>query len=222
MATAFNLNGFEFRRSVLSASECAELSSLTRTALADVSSGTRRLLNLEWCQSLAQRLRSSLAPLVSSEHVAVQCTYFEKSAAQNWLVPIHQDLSIPVFEREPSPEFGPWSVKEGQLFVQPPISVLEQLVAVRLHLDACAAQDGPLQVVPGSHTAGIVPPQAVARARDARGLISCVAKPGDALVMRPLLLHSSSKSSGASMRRVLHFLFGPPKLPCGVRWQHAV
>ena len=43
------------------------------------------------------------------------------------------------------------SQKEGILFVQPPRAVLEQLVAVSVHLDDCAERHGPLRVVPGSH-----------------------------------------------------------------------
>ena len=44
---------------------------------------------------------------------------------------------------------------------------------------------------------------------------------GDALVLRPLLLHASSKGNGHSRRRVLHFVFGPRELPCGLRWPEA-
>ena len=44
---------------------------------------------------------------------------------------------------------------------------------------------------------------------------------GAALVLRPLLLHASSKASGESRRRVLHFLFAPADPPNGLRWQHA-
>jgi hypothetical protein len=36
--------------------------------------------------------------------------------------------------------------------------------------------------------------------------------------MRPLLLHASSKATGTSRRRVLHFVFGPPDLPLGLAW----
>src|SRR5690606_31509228 len=39
----------------------------------------------------------------------------------------------------------------GVLYVQPPVKILEQLVAVRLQLDPDAAAAGPLEVVPGSH-----------------------------------------------------------------------
>jgi hypothetical protein len=40
--------------------------------------------------------------------------------------------------------------------------------------------------------------------------------------MRPLILHASSKSTELSQRRVLHFVFGPAKLPLGLEWRRAV
>jgi hypothetical protein len=40
--------------------------------------------------------------------------------------------------------------------------------------------------------------------------------------MRPLALHTSSKATGTGRRRVLHVVFGPPELPFGLQWQHAV
>lgn len=154
--------------------------------------------------------------------MAVQCTYFEKSAGQNWLVAMHQDLSIPVAERVSGSGLQGWSEKEGELFVQPPTAVLERLVAVRLHLDECSPTDGPLRVVPGSHTSGRLGPDAASRRRDLHGEVVCTARRGDVLVMRPLLLHASSKAHGTSRRRVLHFLFGPRHLPLGLAWRHAV
>lgn len=55
-------------------------------------------------------------------------------------------------------------------------------------------------------------------ARDELGETICTVAKGGALLMKPLLLHSSSKSSGLGQRRVLHFVFGPRTLPCGLRW----
>ena len=52
--------------------------------------------------------------------------------------------------------------------------------------------------------------------------VVCHASQGSALVMRPLLLHASSKSKGYGRRRVLHFVFGPRSLPYGLRWQLAI
>lgn len=188
------------------------------------SGGTRCLLSVDWCAVLARRLREhvDLGRLIPLGHVAVQCTYFEKSSACNWLVPVHQDLSIPVAERVEGAGLSGWADKEGAVFVQAPVAVLEQLVAVRLHLDRCASSDGPLRVVPGSHTQGVLAPDTATATRDAVGECVCEAEAGTALVMRPLLLHASSKSLGTGRRRVLHFLFGPRSLPHGLRWQTAV
>jgi ectoine hydroxylase-related dioxygenase (phytanoyl-CoA dioxygenase family) len=148
---------------------------------------------------------------------AVQCTFFEKSAATNWLVPIHQDLSIPVSGRVDHPALSGWSEKEGAVFVQAPDSVLEQMLAVRVHVDDCSLEDGPLRVVPGSHEFGRLEPAQAAQAGRTAG-VAIPANRGDALLMRPLVLHASSKSSGSSLRRVLHFVFGPESLPYGLSW----
>jgi ectoine hydroxylase-related dioxygenase (phytanoyl-CoA dioxygenase family) len=173
---------------------------------------------------MVQRLRRH--PMVSAfippGAVAVQCTYFEKSVSRNWLVPWHQDLSIPVAARVAESSLHGWSNKEGMLFVQAPPAVLEQMVALRLHLDDCSPQDGPLRVIPGSHVYGVIAPEDERAIRNASSEVICAAERGAALIMRPLLLHGSSKASGASRRRILHFLFGPPRLPFGLRWQHAV
>ncbi|WP_322533909.1 phytanoyl-CoA dioxygenase family protein [Duganella zoogloeoides] len=106
--------------------------------------------------------------------------------------------------------------------MQPPETVLQELVAVRLHIDECGADDGPLKVVPGSHQAGRLGAQAALNARDNLGEAICTVGKGGVLILRPLLLHASSKANGSSRRRVLHFVFGPGMLPYGLRWQHAV
>ena len=190
--------------------------------------GSRCLLVEPWCAHLARRLRAqpALQALIPSAHVAVQCTYFEKSATRNWLVPLHQDLSIPVAGTPVAGQLDSdalrgWSRKDGSWFVQPPAQLLEQLVAVRLHLDACGPADGPLRVVPGTHREGIIAPRRALALRDAFGETECTLTRGDALVLRPLLLHASSKGNGHSRRRVLHFVFGPCELPCGLRWPEA-
>jgi hypothetical protein len=154
--------------------------------------------------------------------VAVQCTLFDKSPRANWLVALHQDLSIPVGDRVPHPELTGWSRKEGVLHVQPPASLLETLVAVRVHLDDSTADGGPLRVVPGSHRDGRFTESGASARRAERGETECLVGKGGVLLMRPLLLHASSKASRPSRRRVLHFLFGPAGLPYGLRWPDAV
>jgi hypothetical protein len=206
---------------------CDHLTAAIEQAL-PTSAGTRCLLSLDWCQDLALRLREhpGLAGLLPAGHVAVQCSYFAKSLSRNWLVPIHQDLSIPVAARVDDGDLRlrGWSEKEGQLFVQAPVDLLERLLAVRVHLDPCGPDDGPLLVIPGTHRQGLIAPEAAVAARREQTPTPCVLARGDVLLMRPLLLHASSKAGAASAcrRRVLHFLFGPRDLPGGLRWRHEV
>ena len=216
-------DGFALVPQVLRAEECETIAGYASPSVS-TSAGTRSLLQQSWCASLAERLREHpvLSKLVPAEFVAAQCTYFEKSASRNWLVPVHQDLSIPVAAHVSNPALRGWSEKEGSLFVQAPIEFLEQLVAVRVHLDACASQDGPLRVVPGTHGRGRIEPEVAAAIRATAMEVPCYAEKGEALALRPLLLHASSKATGTSRRRILHFLFGPRQLPYGLRWQYAV
>lgn len=183
--------------------------------------GSRQLLALPWCAQLAARILAhpTIRPALPLDAVAVQCTYFEKTRGQNWLVPLHQDLGIPVMERVDHPAWSGWSMKEGGLFVQPPLEVLQQLLAVRIHLDACGLDDGPLRVVSGSHRIGRLSSRDALLERDRQGETVCTVERGAALLMKPLILHASSKASGHSRRRVLHFLFGAAVLPHGLRWR---
>jgi len=219
----FIRDGFAVIPTVLDESQCDAITASVGPYGPD-SPGTRNLLTQDWCRVLASTLRahSDIGALIPPGHVAVQCTYFEKSIDNNWLVPIHQDLSIPVRERVEHPSLRGWSEKEGTLFVQPPVEQLETFVAVRIHLDPCLDGDGPLQFVPATHTRGRIDAAAASRLRQDGPVVTCTVDRGGALVMRPLALHTSSKATGTSLRRVLHFVFGPAELPYGLQWEHAV
>ena len=221
--TRLEETGFAEIPGVLGASTCLELIDALDTA--DLKrAGSRNVLDVALCQTLAADFRShpKLRPLLPVNAVAVQCTLFDKSADRNWLVALHQDLSIPVQERVAHPECSGWSEKQRVLYVQPPVTVLERLTALRVHLDDCALDNGPLRVVPGSHRHGRLSPEAASAFRDHRGERECVASHGDLLAMRPLILHASSKARAKAPRRVLHFVFGPEELPCGLKWHRAV
>jgi hypothetical protein len=186
--------------------------------------GSRRLLDEAWCAHLAGALRGDarIRSLLPRNAVAVQCTLFDKSPTKNWLVAFHQDLSIPVSGRVNSPECSGWSEKEGHLYVQPPVSVLEQLVAVRVHIDDCPAESGALRVVPRSHSQGRLDQGQAETLRLQHGETVVPVARGGALVLRPLILHASSKATSPAPRRVLNFVFGPPTLPLGLEWRWAV
>jgi hypothetical protein len=52
--------------------------------------------------------------------------------------------------------------------------------------------------------------------------IMVLRRSGGALILKPLLLHASSKARVAVHRRVLHFVFGPQALPLGLEWPYAI
>ncbi len=185
--------------------------------------GTRNLLEHEWCRALAASIRNhaSLADCLQPASVAVQCTYFDKSPLRNWRVAFHQDLAVPTLLRSNHPELGAWSEKEGQLFVHAPASLLAQLLAVRLHIDPATTFNGPLRMLPGSHSLGRLTPAQIQHARATVPEVACTAQAGDVLLMRPLILHASSKGTVPARRRVLHFLFAPQNPGYDIRWQHA-
>lgn len=196
----------------------------TDTALRASEPGSRNLLEHAWCAALVGPIRDRLRShdLLSADAVAVQCTLFRKDGECNWKVPYHQDLSIPVDGRVEHPGLVGWSMKEDGHYVQPPVELLDRILAVRLHLDACGADEGALRVVPGSHRLGRLAPERIAEIDKRDEEIVCPADVGDLLLMRPLLLHASSKAARPNGRRVLHFLFAPPVPGHGLRWRIAV
>lgn len=210
--------GFVLVPKLLSDAECGQVAQAL-DACAAPGVGSRRLLQEDWCAALASRVMAhpEIGKALPPRARAIQCTFFEKSAARNWLVPIHQDRSIPVAGRVDHPALSGWSEKEGAWFVQPPDAVLAQLLAVRIHVDPCGLEDGPLRIVPASHRLGRVDPERAVQLGRAQGA-TVPARRGDALLMRPLALHASSKACGTSRRRVLHFVFGPAQLPHGLVW----
>lgn len=113
-AYQLDTDGFATILQVLTQEECDRLLSLP-FELDPASAGSRCLLLQPWCRELVAQLRAhpQIAGLLPEDAVAVQCTYFEKSLSRNWLVPIHQDLSIPVAARVEHPALRGWSEKEG-------------------------------------------------------------------------------------------------------------
>lgn len=185
--------------------------------------GTRCLLDHDWCQDLAVSLRSRIAAAVPEIRSlgAVQCTFFNKSADNNWFVAFHQDRSVPVSAATSTKGSG-GSQKEGMTFVHGTDELLARMIAVRLHLDNSTPDNGPLRVIPGSHTAGTLSPHEIAVRRDLGNDRPLVIDRGGLILMRPLLLHASSKSRALTSRRVLHFLFAPRSQLDGLEWRRAV
>ncbi len=160
--------------------------------------------------------------VVGREMVAVKATLFDKTAESNWRVQWHQDRAIAVRERMDIPGYGPWSTKSGALHVEPPVEVLAQMLAVRIHLDLCGSENGPLRVIPGSHLLNKLSEPQIARVVATHETAEIHAPQGGIVLMRPLLVHSSSPARDKTHRRVLHIEFAPLECISPLQWQAVV
>jgi hypothetical protein len=182
--------------------------------------GLRNILHIPIVSELVEsdHIRSLIERALGASAKAVRGIFFDKTPDSNWKVAWHQDLSIAVERRVDLEGFGPWSVKKGVVHVQPPVSVLRKMITLRLHLDNCGPENGPLRVIPGSHAEGILDDAGIAALRRSGTEEICCAGAGDALLMSPLLLHSSSAAVAPRHRRVVHVEFAAVELPGGLRW----
>lgn len=186
--------------------------------------GIRDLLNLVPAVGTLAKdpaISSLVNAVVGNEAKLVRGLFFDKTREANWKVTWHQDLTIAVRRRLDVAGFGPWTIKAGTPHVQPPVTVLEGMLAVRIHLDDSNQSNGALKVIPGSHKLGRLTQaqiQSLTRGRDA---ILCDVARGSVLLMRPLLLHSSSAGSQPSHRRVVHLEFSSCELPAGLEWSES-
>ena len=170
-----------------------------------------------WSLLVTNSLRELLGQLFPEGCHLVKSIYFDKPAGSNWLVPWHQDLMINVTERAALPGFGPWTSKPEGVSVQPPAAVLENVCTVRLHLDDCDATNGALRVVPGSQQRGVLPAAEIAASTTTAETWPVPA--GGVMLMKPMLLHASSRSTSHRPRRVMHLEFSSVELPVGLQWR---
>lgn len=171
-------------------------------------------------RSFAQsaRVLDFLEALLGHRPFAVRGILFDKTPVANWSVAWHQDQTIAVTDRREVAGFGPWSVKDRVPHVQPPVELLERMLTLRLHLDPTDEQNGALQVIAGTHRLGRLNSEAINECERRGTIQTCVAQEGDALLMRPLLLHSSSPASSPKHRRVIHVEFAAEELSGGLAW----
>jgi hypothetical protein len=212
-----NRNGLLLVPGVLPIPQCQRLIELLGPV---TGAGRRGLLELPEIARVSGStlLLALVAPHLGQSPRAVRAIYFDKTADSNWGVAFHQDLTIAVAKRIDVPGFGPWSIKNAVPHVQPPVALLDRMLTVRLHLDDCDETNGALRVLPGTHSSGRLATHQIETLRQKFPETICSASAGDALLMRPLLLHASGKSFGSGHRRVLHLEYASGELPGGLAW----
>lgn len=136
---------------------------------------------------------------------------FDKPPEQSWAVPWHKDRSIVIQQpAQVSERYSMPRLKAGLWHCEPPETVLQRMLSLRIHLDPSTIENGPLSVVAGSHGSG---PQGE--------VVQLLADRGDVIAMRPLIDHASPRSEpGSTLHRlVIHLEFAAdPQLPDGYQW----
>lgn len=183
--------------------------------------GVRNLLNLSpevrnFAES--EKIGKLVNEILGAGAAPVRAIFFDKTAAANWKVPWHQDLTIAVKEKREVAGFTAWTKKAGIHHVQPPISILEKMLTVRIHLDDADETTGALKVIPKSHKCGRLSADEIQRWRKESAPKMCHAQSGEVFLMRPLIVHSSSAGTNPKHRRVVHIEFSAEKLPGNLEW----
>lgn len=223
----FEANGFAVIEQVFTEDEIASIAKVIESA--DTSKATfRKSADLfairqflkEVPQALplvfAEKLNSVISNLFGTDYFLVKSIYFDKPGESNWFVAYHQDLTISVDRKMNLEGFGPWSVKGDQYAVQPPLSFLENNFTLRIHLDETDENNGALRVIPGSHAKGIYRPETIDWQNERE--VTCQVPKGGIMLMRPLLLHASSRTTNSKRRRVIHMEFSNKHLPEPLKW----
>jgi hypothetical protein len=150
----------------------------------------------------------------------VRVLYFDKPPEQSWSLPWHKDMTIAVRNnRLPSSQFEHPTTKSGVPHVEASQGILEAMLFARIHLDDVTEENGPMQVIPGSHLTGKGSSMDESKSRP------IFAKRGDVLLIRPLIEHNSlpSQAGTGQHRRILHLEFAAsPELPDGFEWHDFV
>ena len=188
------------------------LQELSRTNLPRSRAGVRHGMRVPAVAEMARgaELVGIAREILGEGAFPFRATLFDKSATANWLVVWHQDTALPLKERREIAGWGPWSVKDGVQYAHAPASALEQVVALRVHLDDSTKENGPLRVLPGTHTLGVLTDEEIHDLSRRVAEEECLVPRGRLLAMRPLIVHASSKAQSEMPRRVLHIEYARP------------
>lgn len=161
-------------------------------------------------------LKTIIRQTFGDNYFVVKSIYFDKPENSNWYVSYHQDLTISVDKKVELENFGPWTVKQNQFAVQPPIEIMENIYTIRIHLDDTDENNGALRVIPKSHLKKIYRPETIDWTKETER--TCCVKKGGIMIMKPLILHASNRTTNNKKRRVIHIEFSNQELPTELKW----
>jgi ectoine hydroxylase-related dioxygenase (phytanoyl-CoA dioxygenase family) len=200
-------HGYAVLPNVFSESKISALAlELSQSQLKRSRAGARHILSIGAVRKIADdaRVLELARAVLGSRAIPFRATLFDKSPSSNWLVAWHQDTALPLNEKVETPGWGPWSIKDGVNYAHAPREALEQILALRVHLDDSTSTNGPLRVIPKTHCDGVLTDCEVQERASKSIGIECTAARGGVIAMRPLVIHASSKAENDHPRRVLH------------------
>jgi len=163
-----------------------------------------------------KKLIELISTLSESEYFLTKAIYFDKPSKSNWFVAYHQDLIISVNKKHELENYSNWTFKKGQYGVQPPIKILQDTITIRIHLDKTDKENGALKVIPKSHLNGII--RIDSKNWNQENEIICEVEKGGAMLMKPLTLHASNRTTNGKNRRVIHLEFNKHLLTEPLSW----
>jgi ectoine hydroxylase-related dioxygenase (phytanoyl-CoA dioxygenase family) len=161
-------------------------------------------------------LKTIIRQLLGDDYFLIKSIFFDKPESSNWFVSYHQDLTISVDKKVKLQNYSAWTSKQNQFAVQPPLDILENIFTVRIHLDETNENNGALKIIPKSHLKGIYRPETIDWNSEKETI--CNIPKGGLMIMKPLLLHSSNKTTNNKKRRVIHLEFSNMDLPLQLKW----
>ena len=217
-------DGYAVADIILADHQCAHIAASLPAVIGGGRGGVRNLIGHPTVMALLshERLARYLWSIIGRDLVAVKATLFDKTSEANWRVQWHQDRAIAVKERLDVAGYGPWTTKAGLLHVDAPQEVLSQMLAIRIHLDSCGAENGPLRVIPGSHRLGKLSDEQIELVVAHHPMAELHVPQGALLLMRPLVVHSSSVARAVDHRRVLHIEFAPVEAISPLKWHETI
>jgi hypothetical protein len=160
-----------------------------------------------------ENFKSLYKKFCGDDYFLTKAIFFNKPRKSNWFVNYHQDLSISTKRKQEEIGFSQWTLKDGLIGVIPPNEILENTFTFRIHLDVTDHTNGALQVIPKTHTKGIIRIDESFKKEEFEDAELCQVDKGGVMVMKPLLLHSSRKSTSDFDRRVIHLEFCNKEIP---------
>ncbi|MBF4466595.1 phytanoyl-CoA dioxygenase family protein [Flavobacterium sp. LC2016-12] len=161
-----------------------------------------------------QNLKDVIEATFGEGYFITKSIYFDKPEKSNWFVAYHQDLTISVDKKIEIENFENWTIKQNQFAVQPPKEILENNFTIRIHLDTTTKDNGALKVINNSHSKGIFRVENLEIENES----ICEVEKGGIMIMKPLLVHASNKTTNNQRRRVIHIEFSNQVLPDGLEW----